>query len=120
MITAKEAKMRTDTLISIKKNEQSFVQLLETALEEIEREVRRSIEEGHYELTYRISLSEIKNNIKKQFPTELSSNQVVTYMHLLLDEIIEALRSVGFKLTPSRWYIDTTAFDISWENIDEE
>ena len=120
MITSKEAKMRTDTLISTKKNEQPFVELLEKVLNEIEREVRRSIEEGHYELTYKINLEEINNNIKKQFPTELSSNQVVKYKNLLLDEIIEALRSVGFKITPSNWCIDTMAFDISWKNISKE
>lgn len=41
-------------------------------------------------------------------------------MHLLIDEIIEALRSAGFKLTPSDRCIDTMAFDISWKNISKE
>ena len=62
----------------------------------------------------------MKNDITKHFSIELSSNQVGTYIYLLVNEVIEALRSAGFKLTPSDRCIDTMAFDISWKNISKE
>lgn len=51
----------------------------------------------------------------------LSYRQIkLAHIYLLVDEVIEALRSAGFKLTPSDRCIDTMAFDISWKNISKE
>lgn len=84
MITARKAKTNTDMTITLKKREESFVQVLDLTLKQIEKEIGRSIDEGYYGLIYKFNFEEMKNDITKHFSIELSSNQVGTYIYIFI------------------------------------